>query len=90
MLKINKDTNQTYLEDLKDELSELRFEQEVMARFGEEEMGVYRKQFLESAIEYGKKAKVKYYSEMSASERQYFVRRRRGPRVLAVDWDKVA
>jgi ABC-type branched-subunit amino acid transport system ATPase component len=36
LLKINPDTQQTYLEDIHDELSEMRYEQEVMANFGEE------------------------------------------------------
>ena len=88
LLKINKDTGQTYLQDLKDELSELRFEQEVMAMFGDEEMGVYQKKFINAAVEEGRLCGHRYINFHDENEVKAFLRRRRGPLVLGVDWDK--
>lgn len=89
LLKINPDTEQSYLQDLKDELSEIRFEQEVMAMFGDEEMGVYQKKFIKAAIEEGRRVKHRYLNYNDDNEVKAFLRKRKGPVVLGVDWDKV-
>lgn len=89
LLKINPDTEQTYLQDLKDELSELRYDQEVMANFGDEEMGVYQKRFIKSAIDEGRRVTHRYVDLENEDEIRAFLRKRKGPVVMAVDWDKV-
>ena len=90
LLKINPDTNQTYLQDLKDELSELRYNQEVMAEFGDEELGVYQKKYIQMAINEGKRINHIYTTKMSSVVFESFLRNRTGPRILGIDWDKVA
>lgn len=80
MLKFNPDTNRTYLEDLKEELTELRYIQEVMAEFGEEAAGVYQKRHIDAAVELGRKLDITNHT-VNPPER-------RGPRILGVDWDK--
>lgn len=90
LLKINPITEQTFLQDIKDELSELRYDQEVMAEFGDEEMGVYQKKFIQAAIESGVKIGHRYVTELPAAEFKQFVENRHGNiRLLGVDWDKV-
>lgn len=79
--KINPDTGQSFLEDLKDEFPEYRYAQEVMAEFGEELAGVYQKRFIEQAVQLGHRYKVNYANMQP--------RPVRGPRILGVDWDKV-
>lgn len=89
IIKINPDTDQTYIEDLKDELTDMRFKQEVLAEFGEEEMGVYQKKYLDWAIEEGNRVGHKYTTEYSDEELKAFLSKRRtGPIILGVDWDK--
>lgn len=89
LLKINPDTGQSYLQDLKDELSEMRFEQEVLAEFGQEELGVYQRRFIDMALEEGRRIGHKYTTELSDEELDSFLKQRRsGPRILGVDWDK--
>lgn len=80
MLKFNPDTNRTYLEDLKEELTEIRYIQEVMAEFGEEAAGVYQKRHVDAAVELGRKLGIVNHT-VNPPER-------RGPRILGVDWDK--
>lgn len=79
--KINPDTGQSFLDDLKDEFPEYRYEQEVMANFGEELAGVYQKKFIDHAIFLGDKYQVGYANMQP--------RPRKGFRVLGVDWDKI-
>lgn len=90
LLKINPDTQQTYLEDIKDELSDMRYTQEVMAEFGEEEMGVYQKRFIEAAIAEGDRLKYRYITKWSKEDRKSYLSRTHGQniRILGVDWDK--
>lgn len=90
LLKINPDTLQTYLEDIREELSEMRYAQEVMAEFGEEEMGVYQKRFIQWAIEEGKRIGHKYITSWPKEERQKYLRATKGQniRMLGIDWDK--
>lgn len=78
--KINPDTGQTYLQDLKDEFPEYRYEQEVMANFGEELAGVYQKRFIDHAVQQGVGLDTRYANMQP--------RPVRGPRILGVDWDK--
>lgn len=90
LLKINPDTLQTYLEDIREELSEMRYAQEVMAEFGEEEMGVYQKKFIQAAIEEGERLKYEYITKWSKQDREAYLKRTHGQniRMLGVDWDK--
>lgn len=74
--KINPDTGQSYLDDLKDEFPEYRYDQEVMANFGEELAGVYQKRFIDHACSQG--------YELGASYANMKPRPVRGPRVLGV------
>lgn len=83
LLEVNPDTDQTYLVDLKDELSEMRFIQEVMAEFGEEEFGVYQKKYTEMAVEEGRRINHRYTTDYSELELQEFLSQpRTGPRIL--------
>lgn len=90
LLKINPDTQQTYLEDIRDELSDMRYTQEVMAEFGEEEMGVYQKRFINAAIQEGERLKFRYITKWSPEDRKSYLTRTHGHniRILGVDWDK--
>lgn len=90
LLKINPDTQQTYLEDIKDELSDMRYTQEVMAEFGEEEMGVYQKKFILAAIAEGERTKFRYITKWDKEDRKAYLTRTHGQnvRILGVDWDK--
>ena len=90
LLKINPDTQQTYLEDIKDELSDMRYTQEVMAEFGEEEMGVYQKRFIEAAVSEGERLKFRYITKWAKEDRKSYLSRTQGQniRILGVDWDK--
>ena len=90
LLKINPDTQQTYLEDIKDELSDMRYTQEVMAEFGEEEMGVYQKRFIMAAIMEGERLHYRYITKWAKEDRKSYLSRTQGQniRILGVDWDK--
>lgn len=90
LLKINPDTQQTYLEDIRDELSEMRYAQEVMAEFGEEELGVYQKKFIQAAFEEGMRCKFRYSTTWNKEDLKSYLRRTKGTniRILGVDWDK--
>lgn len=78
LMKTNPDTGKTYLDELKATLTDMRYIQEVLAEFGESEMGVYQKQYIDRAIELGKTINLSY------EETDY---KKRGPRILGVDWD---
>lgn len=92
LLKMNPDTLQTYLEDIRDELSEMRYVQEVMAEFGEEELGVYQKKYIQAAIDEGLRLKYRYITKWSKEDREAYLKRTQGQciRILGVDWDKYA
>ena len=92
LLKINPDTQQTYLEDIREELSEMRYAQEVLAEFGEEELGVYQKQFIQLAIDEGKRINHKYITKWPADKRTSYLKKTQGQniRLLGIDWDKYA
>lgn len=89
LLKINPITEQTYLQDIKDQLSELRYDQEVMAEFGDEEMGVYQKKFIHAAVKSGAESKHRYVDINDTDAIAEILRDRTGPIVLGVDWDAV-
>ena len=89
LLKINPVTEQTYLQDIKDELSELRYEQEVMANFGDEEMGVYQRKYIELAVQQGVDIGHKYLDLNSKAEIMEFNRNKNGVLLLGIDYDKV-
>ena len=78
LLKINPDTSQTYLEDIREELSEMRYAQEVMAEFGEEELGVYQKKFIQAAIDEGIRTKFQYITKWDDEERKTYRKRTHG------------
>ena len=89
LIKVNPDTGITYLEEIKNELSELRYVQEVMAEFGEEELGVYQRKYIEEAIRKGNLCDHRYTTEMSKAELDEFLKNRNhGIRILGIDWDK--
>lgn len=92
LLKINPDTMQTYLEDIREELSEMRYAQEVMAEFGEEEMGVYQKKYIKWAIDEGIRTKFSYITNWDKNKRAKYLKATKGQniRMLGVDWDKYA
>ena len=92
LLKINPDTLQTYLEDIREELSEMRYAQEVLAEFGEEELGVYQKQHIEAAVQEGKRLDYKYITKWPLEKREEYLKKTQGQniRLLGVDWDKYA
>lgn len=89
LLEFNPITEQSYLQDIKDELSELRYDQEVMAEFGDQEAGVYQKKFIAEAINAGRAASHRYIDVNDDEAIREILRHRTGPIVLGVDWDKV-
>lgn len=89
LLKMNDDTGLSFLDELKQELTEMRFKQEVLAEFGEEEMGVYQKQHIDYALRMGTLSEHKYMSHFSDEEMALWLRdRRKKILILGVDWDK--
>ena len=90
LLKTNPETQQTYLEDIRDELSEMRYEQEVLAEFGEEELGVYQKQYIQKSIDEGKRISHDYITKWDKETRKEYLRKTQGHniRILGIDWDK--
>lgn len=88
LLKINPDTGVSYLEDIKNELTDTRYNQEVMAEFGDEELGVYQKKFIEAAISEGVLCNHKYIDINNEDEIMEFLRKHKGPVVMGVDWDR--
>lgn len=84
LLKVNPDTGLTYIEELKLDLTEMRFIQEVLAEFGESSSGVFLKKHIDRAVQRGYDLGVKYYETAAA------LGERKGPRIMGVDWDKSA
>lgn len=91
ILEINPDTNQSYLDDIKDELTDQRYQQEVLALFGEEAMGVYKKEHILRAMNLSTAEGLRYFSELNSEEmRSYVADRRRVDRnllIAGIDWD---
>lgn len=83
---ISPDTGMTGLEELREEFSEMRYLQEVMAEFGESLDGVYQKKFIDNALHLGEQLKVEYTSDLKGVQMRDFPRV--GPRILGIDWDK--
>lgn len=92
LLEMNPDTDQTYLEDIKAELTEMRYIQEVLAEFGEELQGVYQKRFIDFAVKQGIELGHIYVDDPSFDrDKRYALMQRGGrpgPLILGVDWDK--
>jgi len=84
LLEINDETQQTYLDDMKDELPSYRYDQEVLALFGEEVLGVYQKRFIDHAILLGNENRCSYADMQPRNMNQGNIR------ILGVDWDKIA
>ena len=90
LLKVNAETGQTYIEDLKQELNEMRFIQEVMAEFGEEEMGLYKDKYVMAALQEGARIDHKYTTDMTEAELKSFMKKNPPTiKLLGIDWDKV-
>ena len=90
LLKVNPETGVTYIEDLRQELSEMRFVQEVLAEFGEEEMGLYKDKYVLSALQEGARIDHKYTTDMTQAELMTFLKKNPPTiKLLGVDWDKV-
>lgn len=66
----------------------MRYLQEVMAEFGEEELGVYQKRFIQQAILEGERLKYSYITKWSKEERTKYLRRTQNQcvRVLGVNF----
>lgn len=64
----------------------MRYTQEVMAEFGEEEMGVYQKRFIMAAIMEGERLKYRYITKWSKEDRKSYLSRTHGQniRILGV------
>ena len=90
VLKFNPETKQTYLEDMKDEYTQMAFAQEVMAEFGEENIGVYQKKFIQAAVDEGHRINYQYITKWNADDKIEYLRKTQGHniRCLGVDWDK--
>lgn len=63
----------------------LAYLHEFEAEFGEEEAGVYQKKFIDQAIELGRRLGIRYITHYDGVQPP----KRKGPRVLGVDWDLV-
>lgn len=68
--------------DLKLQFSGVKYLQEVMAEFGEEQAGVIGKRFIDAARVRGEEMGLRYQTIDNTFEP-------RGPRILGVDWDKI-
>lgn len=92
VFEINPDTGISYIQEFKNELTEERFEQEVMAGFGEESGGVFLKRYVDKALDHGHKLKLtKYYDDMTLEEKEEWkAKNYYNRKILGVDWDKVA
>lgn len=78
---MNPNWNEEMERDLRAQYSGVKYLQEVMAEFGEEEMGVIPKRFIDSARARGEQLGLRYQSRQNPLQK-------RGPRILGVDWDK--
>lgn len=83
---VNPDTGMTGLEELREEFSEMRYLQEVMAEFGESLDGVYQKKYTDLAIEVGRQLNIQYASDYKGMNMHNMAKL--GPRILGIDWDK--
>lgn len=83
LLKVNPDTGLTYIEELRLDLTEMRFIQEVLAEFGESISGVFLKKHIDIAVQHGKDMRLEYAKRKSDRPKKDGV-----VRILGVDWDK--
>lgn len=68
---------------LRSELPSLKYQQEILAEWGEQAEGVIPKRFIDSALARGVAASWHYYDECKVPPKQPA-----NPRILGVDWDK--
>lgn len=68
-------------QELKEQFPGTKFLHEVLAEFGEEEAGVIQKQFIDASRILGEELALRYQTIQNPM-------RRKGPRILGVDWDK--
>lgn len=85
LYEINPDTGMTGMEELQEEFTEMKFQQEVMAEFGESEKGVYQKKYLDLAVQVGRQLGIRYSSDIHGKIPQDFPKI--GKRILGIDWD---
>ena len=64
----------------------MRYVQEVMAEFGEEELGVYQKKYIYEAVKEGERLNYKYITKWPKEEREAYLKRTQGRciRILGV------
>jgi hypothetical protein len=85
LYEVNPDTGMTGMEELREEFTDMKFEQEVMANFGESEAGVYQKKYIDLAVQKGKQMKIQYVSDIYGKQARDFPKI--GKRILGIDWD---
>lgn len=85
LFDVNPDTGMTGMEELREELTDMKFEQEVMANFGESGSGVYQKRHIDAAIARGAEMNIQYASDLYGVQMNNFDKM--GPRILGIDWD---
>ena len=83
LLKVNPDTGLTYIEELRLDLTEMRFIQEVLAEFGESISGVFLKKHIDIAVQKGRNLRLEYAKKQSDRPKK-----EGHIRILGVDWDK--
>lgn len=91
VFELNPDTGLRYIDEFRNELTEERFEQEVMAGFGEEAGGVFLKRYIDKAKDNGRKLGIsKYYDELTPEEQlEWRQKNAFNKKIIGVDWDKV-
>ena len=85
LFEVNPDTGLTAIDGLRESLTDMKFQQEVMANFGESEAGVYPKRYIDKALERGDEMNIQYASDLYGVAMNDFDRM--GPRILGIDWD---
>lgn len=83
--EVNPDTGMSGLEELREEFTDMKYEQEVMANFGESETGVYQKKYLDMAVQIGQQMGIQYASDLHGRQPKDF--QKVGKRILGIDWD---
>lgn len=86
IFEVNPDNKQglTYLEEIKQQLTEIEFLHEVMAEFGDNQRSLFQKRFIDIAIGRGAEKNWRYHNLSKETPIK------KGPRILSVDWDKAA
>lgn len=74
----------TYLEEIKQQLTQIDFLHEVMAEFGDNQKSLFQKRFIDAAINLGKEKNLTYDDGIVEPPLKS------GPRILGVDWDRTS